>query len=262
MDFRHLHYKIENQVAWLTLDRPPVNALNRELVEEFAAASVQAESEVSAGRVRAVILNASGKHFCAGADLVERRELAESEIAPTVRKIGEAISKFAQISAPTIAAIQGSAIGGGFEMALGADIRIMLDSGKVGLRETALAIIPGAGGTQRLTRLIGPSKAILWVTTARLFSAQEALAQGAVNFVVESETELWQKAKEIADEIAQNGPLAVRQAKKAILQGLGKSLEEGLAFEFDCYQKVIPTKDRLEGLAAFQEKRTPEYKGV
>jgi enoyl-CoA hydratase/carnithine racemase len=135
-----------------------------------------------------------------------------------------------------------------------------VESAKVGLRETALAIIPAAGGTQRLTLLIGPSNSILWITTARLFSAEEALAQGAVNFVV-AESELMSKAREIASEIAKNGPLAVQQAKQAVLNGLGKGLKEGLEIEWQCYQRIIPTQDRKEGLLAFKEKRQAKYSG-
>lgn len=237
-----------------------MNALNRELVRELEQATDVIERDVNEAKVRAAIITAEGKYFCAGADLKERMGLPAEEVAPTVRSIGSAVNKIAEISVPTIAAIQGSAMGGGFEVALAADIRVLVDSAQVGLRETALAIIPGAGGTQRLTQLIGPSNAILWITTARLFSATEALKQGAVNFVV-SESELMPKAWEIAHEISKNGPLAVRQAKKAIQLGLGKHLNAGLDIEWKCYQDIIPTQDRSEGLAAFKEKRKPNYVG-
>jgi enoyl-CoA hydratase/carnithine racemase len=255
------YYHIEDFVAVLRINRPPVNALNRALVSEIGEAAETIEEDVIANKVRAVILTAEGKYFCAGADLKERLNMPEKDVAPTVQNIGRSVNKLAQISVPTIAALQGSAMGGGFEVALAADIRIMVDTAQVGLRETALAIIPGAGGTQRLTRLIGPSNAILWITSARLFSAQEALQQGAVNYVVES-ARLMPKALEMASEIAANGPLAVRQAKRAILAGMDQSLEDGLRTEFECYQRIIPTRDRLEGLQAFKEKRSPRYEGI
>jgi enoyl-CoA hydratase/carnithine racemase len=260
MKLKFIEYHTEDFTAVLTINRPPVNALNRELVSELGQAAEMIEHDVNAGKVRAAIITAEGKYFCAGADLKERLDMPEEEVAPTVRNIGAAMNKIAEISVPTIAAMQGSAMGGGFEVALAADIRILVDSAQVGLRETALAIIPGAGGTQRLTRLIGPSNAILWITTARLFSAKEALEQGAVNFVV-SEPELMPKAWEIANEISKNGPLAVREAKKAIQLGLGKDLKQGLDIEWQCYLNVIPTQDRKEGLAAFKEKRKPKYVG-
>lgn len=260
MNLKFIEYHTEDFTAVLTINRPPVNALNRELVSELGQVAEMIQSDAEQGEVRAAIITAKGKYFCTGADLKERLDMPEEQVGPTVRNIGAAVNKIAKISVPTIAAIQGNAIGGGFEVALAADMRILVESAKVGLRETALAIIPGVGGTQRLTRLVGPSNAILWITTARLFSAQEALVQGAVNFVV-TESELMPKAWEIASEIAKNGPLAVQQAKRAILRGLGKELEEGLEIEWECYQNIIPTQDRREGLEAFRNKREPKYIG-
>ena len=260
MNFQHLNYKIEDYIAFLTIDRPPVNALNRELVTELGRAAEQIQNDVDVGKVRSVIITAKGKCFCAGADLKERMDMPEEQVAPTVKNIGESLRKIAEISVPTITAMQGSAFGGGFEVALAADMRVVVDSAQLGLRETALAIIPGAGGTQRLTRLVGPSNSILWITSARLFTAKEALEQGAVNFAV-TESELMVKALEIATEISKNGPLAVQQAKRAINSGLDKSVNEGLQLEFECYKNIIPTKDRIEGLTAFKEKREPKYEG-
>ncbi|MFQ5752572.1 MAG: enoyl-CoA hydratase-related protein [bacterium] len=260
MNFQYLTFEIENSVGVLIINRPPVNALNRELVSELRLAAERIENDVDSNKLRAAIITAEGKYFCAGADLKERMDMPEDEVAGAVQNIGNAVNKIAEISVPTIAALQGSAMGGGFEVALAADIRVMVESAQVGLRETALAIIPGAGGTQRLTRLVGPSHAILWITTARLFTAKEALEQGAVNFVV-SNSNLMSKAREIAAEIAQNGPAAVRQAKKAIQLGFGRSLNEGLEIERQCYQNVISTQDRIEGLQAFKHKRKPHYHG-
>lgn len=260
MNFQHLDYKIEDFIGLLTIDRPPVNALNRGLVSELGQAAEEIQNDVNAGRVRSVIITANGKYFCAGADLKERLDMPEDQVAPTVKAIGESMRKIAGISVPTIAALQGSAFGGGFEVALAADIRVVVDSAQLGLRETALAIIPGAGGTQRLTRVVGQSNAILWITSARLFTADEALEHGAVNFVV-TESDLMPKAMEIATDISKNAPLAVQQAKRAINLGLDRGLNEGLQLEFDCYKNIIPTKDRIEGLTAFKEKREPKYEG-
>jgi enoyl-CoA hydratase/carnithine racemase len=260
MNLNLVSYSVADYVATVTINRPPVNALNRDLVRELIDTAELLENEVSENKIRAVIVTAEGKYFSGGADLKERMDMPEAEVAPTVRNIGLAVNKIADISVPTIAALQGSAMGGGFEVALAADIRIIVDSAQVGLRETALAILPGAGGTQRLTRLVGPSNAILWITTARLFSAQEALQRGAVNYVVSS-SQLMNTALEIAHEIAKNGPLAVRNAKRAIRAGLDMSLRDGLELESECYQNIIPTQDRREGLQAFREKREPKYRG-
>lgn len=260
MSFQYVKYEVKDFVGVLTMDRPPVNALNRELVADLGQAADKIESDVQKSKIRAVIITAKGKYFCAGADLKERMDMPEEDVAPTVKNIGVSVNNIASISVPTIAALQGSAMGGGFEVALAADIRVIVESAQVGLRETALAIIPGAGGTQRLTQLIGPSNAILWITTAGLFSAQEALQQGAVNSVV-PESQLMMKAREIALQISENGPLAVQQAKRAIKSGLGRKMTEGLELEFECYKRIIPTADRREGLAAFKEKRKPRYEG-
>jgi enoyl-CoA hydratase/carnithine racemase len=254
-----IDYKVDGYTAIVSIDRPPVNALNRQLVSEIGQAAERVEEDVREGRVRAAIITAQGKYFCAGADLKERMGMPEAEVAPTVRKISESMNKIAQISVPTIAAMQGSAMGGGFEVALAADIRIIVESAQVGLRETALAIIPGAGGTQRLTRLIGPSKALYWIATAGLFSAHEAAQQGAVNYVV-AEADLMAKANQIAAEIAKNGPLAVQQTKRAIAGGVGLTDPEALDFEHECYRNIISTEDRIEGLQAFKEKRSPNYR--
>lgn len=253
-------YNVADHVALVTINRPPVNALNRDLVTEIGQAAATVEEDVKSGLVRAAIITAEGKYFCAGADLKERMGMPEQEVSPTVKNISAAVDKIAQISVPTIAALQGSAMGGGFEVALAADLRVVVESAQVGLRETALAIIPGAGGTQRLTRLMGPAKALYWIAGAGLFSAAEALEQGAVDFVV-PESELLNKAQAIAAQIAKNGPLAVQQAKKAIYRGMTMPMTEAMEFEHDCYKEIIATEDRLEGLEAFKEKRAPEYRG-
>ena len=169
-------------------------------------------------------------------------------------------SAIAGITVPVIAAIRGSAVGGGLELALAADIRILARSARMGLRETALGIIPGAGGTQRLPRLIGRSAAMLWITTARLFAADECLHYGVANQVVDDD-DLLARAKELAEEIAANGPIAVRAAKRAITDGLEVPLAQGLQIEDECYAETIDTEDRLEALQAFLEKRPPRFRG-
>jgi len=259
-EFQFVRYRIEEKIGRLILNRPPVNALNRQLVGEIFAAAHLANRDAERRELRALILNAEGANFCAGADLKERQGIPESEVENVVQGIRDAIQSLADIKVPVIAAIQGTAAGGGMELALAADIRVLSETAKMGLRETALAIIPGAGGTQRLTRLIGYSRAMEWIATARMFDANECLAHGVANRVV-PETELSDAAFYYAKLIAANGPLAVQASKEAMRRGMEEPLSRALEIEFECYKRVIPTKDRREALAAFAEKRTPHFKG-
>jgi enoyl-CoA hydratase/carnithine racemase len=259
-DFQFIKYSIENHIGRMTLNRPPVNALNRQLVSEIFAAAHLVNRDVARKEVRVLILASEGAHFCAGADLKERKEIPEDQVVHVVQGIRDAVQAIADIKAPTIAAMQGSALGGGMELALAADMRVLGESAKLGLRETALAIIPGAGGTQRLTRLIGYARAMEWIATAKIFDAQECLAHGVANRVV-PDVELADAAFYFAKLIAANGPLAVQYAKEAMQRGLDQPLSRGLEIEFECYKRIIPTADRREALQAFNEKRNPVFKG-
>jgi enoyl-CoA hydratase/carnithine racemase len=246
-------------IVTLTLNRPDsANALSLALLSEFheVLSNLRFRSDV-----RVVILTGAGtKAFCAGADLKERRGMDEDQVRKTVSQIRGVVEGVANLPMPVIAAVNGVAFGGGTELALAADLRIAAESARFGLTETSLAIIPGAGGTQRLPRLIGLAKAKELIFTARRIDAATALRLGLVNDVV-PDAELLPAAHRLADEIAQNGPIAVRQAKFAIDQGCEVDLRTGLAIEQKAYDVVIPTQDRLEGLAAFAEKRKPRYEG-
>ncbi|XP_044122038.1 methylglutaconyl-CoA hydratase, mitochondrial isoform X2 [Neovison vison] len=170
----------------------------------------------------------------------------------------------ANLPVPTIAAIDGLALGGGLELALACDIRVAASSAKMGLVETKLAIIPGGGGTQRLPRAIGVSLAKELIFSARVLDGQEAKAVGLVSHALEQNPEgdaAYRKALDLAREFLPQGPVAMRVAKLAINQGMEVDLVTGLAIEEACYAQTIPTKDRLEGLLAFKEKRSPRYKG-
>lgn len=186
--------------------------------------------------------------------------MSDAEVVHAVRYIGETISNIESLSVPVIAALNGVAFGGGLELALACDIRIAATNITVGLTETSLAIIPGAGGTQRLPRLIGIGQAKRLIYTASRIDAQEALSIGLVEQVVTAE-QLHIESLHIAKQIVQNGPIAVRQAKIAINKGMQADLETALEIEHLSYQGTIKTEDRLEGLRAFREKRKPEYKG-
>ncbi|KAK9496658.1 hypothetical protein O3M35_013092 [Rhynocoris fuscipes] len=204
------------------------------------------------------------KVFCAGADLKERKTMSEDEVQNFVKKLRKFMNKLENVKVPVISAIDGAAVGGGLEMALATDIRIASENAKLGLVETSLAIIPGAGGTQRLPRLIGQSLAKELIFTSKILTGIEAEKYGIVNYCVKQNDEgnaAYQKSLEIAREILPNGPIGVRMAKKAINNGCETDINSGCLIEELCYAQVIPTKDRIEGLKAFQEKRRPAYTG-
>lgn len=254
-----LRVEKEASICYLILNRPEVyNSLNRELVASLHEALDRLAFDKT---VRAVIVTGEGeKAFCAGADLKERRTMTEHEVLQFLHALQSAFLKLERLPKPVIAAINGVAFGGGTELALACDLRVMASHAKMGLTETSLGIIPGAGGTQRLPRLIGKGKAKELIYTARHVGADEALAIGLVNRVVEP-SDLMAEVRRLAEEIVKNAPLAITQAKFAIDRGMEVDLETGLALETNAYQVLLPTKDRLEGLQAFQEKRKPNYIG-
>jgi methylglutaconyl-CoA hydratase len=246
-------------IVLLGLDRPEArNALGRKLLAEFRQAL--ADLRVNSA-VRVVVVHSLAQGvFCAGADLKERAGMSPVETAAYVKDIRDAFDELEDLPMPTIAALEGGAFGGGLEMALAVDLRIVGAEAQMGLVETALAIIPGAGGTQRLPRLIGISRAKELIFTARRIRAVEAGRLGLADRLVPA-GEALSTALVLAREILPNGPLAVRLAKQALDGGVGLSLGAGLAFEQACYAQVLSTKDRLEGLAAFREKREPHFRG-
>ncbi|XP_061873676.1 methylglutaconyl-CoA hydratase, mitochondrial isoform X2 [Colius striatus] len=222
------------------------NALNRNLLKMMSKA---VDSLKSDKKVRTVIFRSEVPGiFCAGADLKERAKMHSSEVSTFVSKARATINELANLPVPTIAAIDGSALGGGLELALACDIRVAASSAKMGLVETKLAIIPGAGGTQRLPRTIGVSLAKELIFSARIVDGEEAKSIGLISHVVEQNEAgdaAYRRALALAREFLPQGPVAMRVAKLAINQGM----------------ETIPTKDRIEGLLAFKEKRPPRYKG-
>ncbi|WP_449539364.1 enoyl-CoA hydratase-related protein [Ferdinandcohnia sp. Marseille-Q9671] len=252
-------YQIENHIATVTLNRPEaMNCFNYEMLQ--ALADVVEDIRTNAD-VRVVILTAAGeKAFSVGADLKERKTLNESQVRRNVYKIGQVFESIGDLPQPTIAAINGYAFGGGMELALACDFRISVEETSMGLTETSLAIIPGAGGTQRLPRLIGETKAMELILTAKRLSASEAKDYGIVSKVVSPE-ELIPESLKLANAMLKNGPLALQQAKFAIKQGMNADLHTGFQIERKAYEVIIPTEDREEALAAFNEKRKPNFKG-
>ncbi|MFB4163716.1 enoyl-CoA hydratase [Alteribacillus sp. JSM 102045] len=251
--------KSHEGITILSLKRPSAaNALSTPLLKEMQETLKDLAYDASC---RVLIICGEGeKVFCAGADLKERAEMNHTEVRKTVSLIKETINQLDNIPKPVIAAMNGSALGGGLELALACDFRITSSSGKYGLPETSLAIIPGGGGTQRLPLLIGKAKAKELIFTARKINGKEAVDLGIAEYVENSENVL-NKALELAAEITRNGPVAVSAAKTAINGGVDTGLSAGLVMEEKCYEATISTEDRLEGLKAFKEKRTPIYTG-
>lgn len=248
-----------DQVAVLTLNRPEVmNSFNfgmlRALKERVEA--IQFDPDI-----RVVIITGAGdKAFCAGADLKERATYSEQQVREFIFTIRNLFTFIEYLNKPVIGAVNGIALGGGTELALACDLRIVSNTAGMGLTETRLAIIPGAGGTQRLPRLVGRGKAKELIFTGRRVDAQEALAIGLANKVCAPEA-LLEECRKMAAMICETGPIAIQQAKYAINYGLETDLYTGLAIESNAYWVTIPSEDRLEGLAAFREKRKPVYKG-
>jgi enoyl-CoA hydratase/carnithine racemase len=259
MDEKVLLTEERDGIAILTLNRPEVmNSFNVALLHSLKE---QIDDLKFNTNIRVVIITGSGqKAFCAGADLKERTTYSESQVKAFIFTIRNLFTSIEYLNKPVIAAINGVALGGGTELALACDIRIAATNALMGLTETRLAIIPGAGGTQRLPRLIGRGKAKELIFTGRRIDAKEALQIGLVNQIYEQES-LLDECLKMAAMICETGPIAIEQAKYAINYGIETDLHTGLGIESNAYWVTIPTEDRLEGLAAFQEKRTPVYKG-
>ena len=251
-----LNVERRGAVVWWRLTRETAaNALSRALVSELKGAALDIGNDV-----RAVVIVGTGKAFCAGADLKERRGFTLEQTRAFLDELGGTLNAIAALRCPVIAALNGVAFGGGLELALACDLRLAAEGVTMGLVETRLGIIPGAGGTQRLARLVGPARAKELIFTGRRFDAAEALRWGIVQQVVPP-AELELAAARLADEIAGAGPLAVAEAKAAVDEGLAGTLAQGLITERRHYEAVLTSADRDEGLAAFAEKRAPVFHG-
>lgn len=249
-----------NGLTRLTLNRPDRrNALSRELVDALFDALTRIDATFP--ETRAVVIDAAGgKAFCAGADLKERASMSEPEVRAFVRRLQTLMSSIEALPVPVIAVVDGVALGGGLELALACDLRLATPTSSLGLPEVRLGIIPGAGGTQRLPRVVGAPKARELIFTARRLDGEEAARIGLVHEVVAASA-LGDRVAAIAAEIAAGAPIAVAQAKYALVHGSEVDLASGLALERKAYEVTIPTEDRREALAAFAEKRAPVFRG-
>ncbi|MGH2598097.1 MAG: enoyl-CoA hydratase/isomerase family protein [Dehalococcoidia bacterium] len=255
-----VHYALDGHIATITLDRPEaLNAIDREMNARLAETwgRFDADDEAWVG----ILTGAGDRAFCAGADLIDLIPDATARARAgglTEFNFGGNTRDF-QTWKPCIAAINGFALAGGLEIALACDLRIAVPRARFGLPEVRWAIIPGGGGTQRLPRLIPAAKAMELILTGKQIDAEEALQIGLINEMVEPER-LMPAAREMAEALLQNGPLALRAAKQAVLQGLDSTLDEGLKLELGLFGKLLLTEDADEGPKAFAEKRAPQYR--
>lgn len=255
--FDYLEFNVENNIAIITITRPDaLNALSNEVFIELAHAFELADANID---VYALIITGAGRAFVAGADLKEVHSISDSFTGRETALIGQDVmNSLAALPIPTVAAINGFALGGGLELALACDLRVASDKARMGLPETTLGLIPGYGGTQRLPRLIGTGRALDLILTGRHIKADEALQLGLVNRISEDALET---AKELATLCIKNGPIALGLAKEAVVRGLDVTLPQGLEIEADLFGMATNTADAKEGIQAFFEKRDATFQG-
>ena len=263
MDFQAILFEVHDQIARVTFNRPEsMNAMNRQMVSELIEVCREVESDKN---IRLAIFTGAGeKAFSAGMDLKERAGGEYSFIERRQQKVAAAIySQTRAVSAvtkPTIAAIRGYCVGGGLEFALACDLRVAAEDAKLGLTEVRRGIIPGSGGTQRLTRAIGTTKALEMCLTGDTVSGSEAYRLGLVNAAVPG-ADVLKAAEDLAGRILKAAPMAVTFVKEAVKKGIELPLEEGLRLEADLSAIIATTEDSKEGPRAFAEKRAPVWKG-
>jgi len=253
--------KIDEHILKVTLNRPEAaNAFNtqmaRDLISVFESLAINAEN------IRVVVLTGAGdKAFCAGGDLKERNGMSDHQWQAQHLVFERMTRAIIGCPLPIIGAINGAAFGGGCEIAAALDFVYVTNTARFAQTETCIGIIPGAGGTQTLARSVGEKRAKELILTGRVFTAQQAFEWGLANALYPAD-ELHDAVLDTARAIAANAPIAVRQAKQSIHRGMQMSLSDGLAFEIEAYNRCVPTQDRREGVAAFNEKRKPNFQGV
>jgi enoyl-CoA hydratase len=263
MDFQTILFEVRDQIARVTFNRPEsMNAMNRQMMQELIEACRQVEQD---NNIRAAIFTGAGERaFSAGMDLKERAggefsfiERRQQKVAATIHSQTRAV---AAVTKPTIAAIRGYCVGGGLELALACDMRIAAEDAKLGLTEVRRGIIPGSGGTQRLTRAVGTTKALEMCLTGDTVSGSEAYRLGLVNASVPA-GDVIKTAEDLAARILKGAPMAVTFIKEAVTKGIELPLEQGLRLEADLSAIIATTEDSKEGPRAFAEKRAPVWKG-
>ncbi len=259
MGYENVKYSIENNIATLTVDRPKaLNALDAQTIREIRSVLGEVKENEA---VRVLVITGSGeKAFVAGADIVEINKLGLKEGFDFLRAGCQMNHDVETLGKPTIAAINGLALGGGCELAMSCTLRVVSETAKLGLPELGLGVIPGYGGTQRLPRLIGNGPALWYLLTGDMIDAAKAVDLGLANLMVKPE-ELMEKVLAVAGKVASKAPLAVKMAICAVNYGTGVDLETGIVLESALANVTIASEDKKEGIAAFLEKRKPVYKG-
>jgi enoyl-CoA hydratase/carnithine racemase len=241
--------EVDGGVATLRLDRPPVNALNAEVQDRLRELAREVDRRAD---VRAVVLYGGERVFAAGADIKEMAEWSYTDTVDRSYALAASFAAVARIGKPVVAAVTGYALGGGLELALSADVRVCGEGAKLGQPEILLGLIPGAGGTQRLPRLVGPAKAKDMIFTGRFVDAAEALAMGLVDRVV-PDGEVYEAARAWAEQFTRGPAYALRAAKEAVDRGLDVDLETGLQIERQQFAALFATEDHAIGMASFIE---------
>ncbi len=254
----YVNYVIEEGMAIVTIDHPPVNAIDKKMVLELEQVIDELETNSEAKII--IITGAGDKAFIAGADITVFSDLNKVSAEEFVLSIQSVLFKIEESQKVVICAINGHALGGGCEVAMACDIRIASEKVRFGQPEVNLGVIPGAGGTQRLPRLVGKGRAMELVFTGDMINAEEAGAIGLVNRVVPPES-LMDEAKKMAKKILTKGPIAISKSKRAIREGLEMRLKEGMRLEARLFGELFDTFDVREGVKAFLEKQTPRFEG-
>ena len=252
-----VRFEVTDGVGTIRLERPPMNAINGDLLRDLEAAALEASRS---DEVRSVVLWGGEKVFAAGADIKMMADLSPVEIKPIITAMQDAFSLVEEIPKVTIAAVTGYALGGGCELAMCADLRYAADDAQLGQPEIKLGIIPGAGGTQRMPRLIGLSRAKDIIYSGRMVTAKEALDIGLVDAVFPGD-QVYERAVETAREFAKGPTAALRAAKVAINWGTKADLRTGLVIERETFADLFSTDDQREGMQAFIGKRQPGFTG-
>jgi enoyl-CoA hydratase/carnithine racemase len=255
--FRHLAVTQTGSVATVVFDRSPVNAVDLDVIDEFLRVVGDLAGDPA---VRAVILTGSERRFCAGADVAMLQDLSP-ENQRRARRWVDVQSGLEAMEKPVVAAVNGYALGGGAELALACDVRLMARGAEIGFPEIRLGFFPGAGGTQRLTRLVGPARALRLMMEGRRLTADEARGLGLVDEVVPSDL-LLKTARDVAERLATGPTRAIGLLKRCVYQGYGRPLDEGLALEAEAVSELIRTADAREGIDAFLAKRPPRFTGA
>ncbi|MBO8170458.1 MAG: enoyl-CoA hydratase [Bacillaceae bacterium] len=252
----NVHLEVKERIACVTIDHPPANALNRATLEELEQVLDRVEKDSD---IKVAVVTGEGKFFVAGADIKEFLQVNRDEGDGLARLGQRVFNRIENLKKPVIAAINGACLGGGLELALACHIRIAASDAKLGLPELNLGLIPGYGGTQRLPRVIGKEKATELILASRMIDGEEAFQTGLVSKVVPLES-LMDEVQSLARTIASKSAVSLQLALEAINDGLNAPLEKGLELEAENFGKAFASEDMLEGVQAFLDKRSPQFK--